>query len=40
MAMPGQRMNAQPNIREQAAQNPAIAASLLGGLGSAALLNR
>ena len=40
MAMPGPRMNAQPNIREQAAQNPAVAASLLGGLGSAALLNR
>jgi len=40
MAAFGPRMNAQPNIRERAAQNPAVAASLLGGLGSAALLNR
>jgi len=32
--MPGQ----QPSIRERAAQNPAVAASLLGGLGNAGLL--
>jgi len=32
-----QRYNA--NIRQRAAQNPAVAASLLGGLGSAGLLN-
>ena len=37
---PGQRINQQSSIREQAAQNPAVAATLLGGLGSAALLNR
>jgi len=30
--------NAQPSIRERAAQNPAVAASLLGGLGNAGLL--
>lgn len=40
IAAPGPRSNGQQGIREQAAQNPAVAASLLGGLGSASLLNR
>lgn len=30
----------QPTIRQRAAENPAIASTLLGGLGSASLLNR